>query len=178
MKRNKIWGWPAVAGLLSFSQFSLAGIPGPVVSWEPVASTAVPTLGTWALLMLSMLIAVIALRTWREAPTVLRSILLVAAAGLSGGSLLWSDDVKSGVVSEVFTGAGCEGSITVENGSTGLVNNCGQTVVLTVGSCPEGEVKTSALDDNWAETGDLLEDGSQVALPYCRPETLLIEISE
>lgn len=177
MKRNKMWGWLAVAGLLSFSHFSLAGVSGPVVSWEPAASTPVPTLGTWALLMLSILLAVIALRTWREAPTVLRSMLLVAAAGLSGGSLLWSDEAKSGFT-EIFTGAGCEGSITVEDGATGLVNNCGQTVVLTVGSCPEGEVKDSALATSWAETGDLLEDGSQVALPFCRPETLLIEISE
>ena len=93
MTVNKSWGGVTAIVLLSGSQLSLAGATdpiGPVVSWAPVASTPVPTLGTWALLMLSILLAVIALRTWREAPTVLGSMLLVAAAGLSGGSLLWS----------------------------------------------------------------------------------------
>lgn len=117
--------------------------------------------------MLSLLLAIIALRTWREAPSMLGSVLVVAVSGFTVGSLLWTEKVESGVISQIFTGSDCEGSITVENDFTGLINNCGETVVLTVGSCPEGQLFTSGLADNWAETGDLLEDGAQIALPVC-----------
>lgn len=169
MTVNKSWGGVTAIVLLSGSQLSLAGATdpiGPVVSWAPVASTPVPTLGTWALLMLSILLAVIALRTWREAPTVLRSMLLVAAAGLSGGSLLWSEDATSGRV-DLLTGASCEGSVDVPEVGTWLENNCGETVVLTVGSCASGET----LDDlEGAKTGDLLKNGENTALPHCLPD--------
>jgi len=172
MTRHNVWTGAAAAVLWGVSQQASAGalqISGPDVSWEPVASTPVPTLSTWALIMMSILLAIIAVRTWREAPNVLRSVLVVAAAGLSSSSLLWSDDAKSGFATDILTGSGCEGSITVTDGFHRLENNCGQTVVLTVGSCDEGEVLGHDASPSWAETGDLLEDGLMIALPYCGP---------
>lgn len=164
-KITRLWALPGLLPLL-VSQHSLAGAEtGPLVSWAPLPDK-VPTLSTWALIMLAVLIAVLALRTWREAPNVLRSLLLLAVVGVSGSSLLWTGDAKSGVVE--FTTTNCTGSLNVQGTGTGLVNNCGATVVLTVGSCAAGRSLTCWNSPNpCAATGDKLVNGGQKALPHC-----------
>ena len=152
--------------LLAVGDNAVAGLaPGPVVSWGPLNISAVPTLGTWALVMLAMLLAIFALRAWRESPNILRSVVVLAMAGATAATAVWTGEVKSSAY--VVQTNECRGSITVGS-STELENNCGETVVLSVGSCStDRELICYNTAVECARSGDLLPNGSRVLLPNC-----------
>lgn len=151
--------------LMASADYAAAGAAGPVVTWEPLTISSVPSLSTWAVVMLSVLVAILALRGWRESPNVLRSLLVLAMAGSAAGGVLWVDRVNSSAL--VVPTNTCEGSHTV-NSSTELENNCGETVVLTVQSCPtDYELICYNTAVECAQSGDTLPNGSTIWLPNC-----------
>ena len=167
-KKVSLFAKSAPVLLLAVTDYAAAGATGPTVTWAPVGSTPVPTLGTWALMMLIALFALVAFRAWREAPNALRSVLLLAMAGSAGGVALWTSDVESSAM--IVPTASCEGSYTVETDSqpVELENNCGAPVVLSIGSCSDGDILTCWVNNTaCAQSGDQLANGQRLTLPYC-----------
>jgi len=153
--------------ILLASQQAVAGGIGlsTVVSWAPLSVSAVPTLGTWTLGMLAALLIILALRTLRGSPHVVRSVLTVAFVGVAGGGLFWMDKVTSQPSGGFFQIDDCQGSSTFIN-NTELINRCGETVVLSVDSCPSGaEYVCEAA--SCLGSGDTLENDAQGIVATC-----------
>ena len=148
------------------------------VTWAPLSVSNVPTLSTWSLIMLSVLIGIVAAKRWKDAPNALRSFLAVVAVGSAAGGMVWTQTAESGVAPAIPTST-CTGSIDISTRSPlppgayshprRLENTCGAPVILTFGECddPFYTVAECRFRTGCAESGDTVAASEIVNLPSC-----------
>lgn len=157
------------ASALGFSSLSFAGSPDIVVTWSPVAS--VPTLGTYGVYLLIGLVAVVALRLFKQKPSLLRGFTLLTGGALVSAGALHIEDVVSepNLPEPIFSGQACESgqsSYPDQVANIAFVNQsqCPMQLSFVLTSAPNSQLcnlSTPALSD-----GDVVPPGESGELPY------------
>ena len=127
---------------LTFVSSAFAGTPAPLgfstlqINWSGSGTTAVPTMSTYALLLLAVLLALIVFKLARGQSSLIRAVAPLAAFGVAAAfAVMTENPVAGGVAPPTIGGASCSGSETYTvNASTPppcFVNTCGSPVTVS-----------------------------------------------
>ena len=191
-----------VAGLLlglGFVSSASAGAPGFStirVNWSGLgAATVVPTMSTYATLLLAVLLALLVFRVFRKRSLLVRAIAPLAAVGVAASFVVVTEQPIAGVLGQNAIGvSSCAGSetytatVSTSTGPPCFVNTCGSPVTVSYTFIDGQEASVSGpipitaeactfayecVDDSVlvleAATQDAIvpSDGESYALAYC-----------
>jgi hypothetical protein len=133
---SRLWVvFGAVVALLGAPQLLAQPGGSSTITMTWGSGAAVPTLGTWGLLALAVLLAVVAFRLLRKEPALLRGLALIAASGALVVASLGGRELVAGAISTPIEASACQGSETyTANGAVPppcFVNNCGAPVTVS-----------------------------------------------
>ena len=131
-----------VAGLLlglGFVSSVSAGAPGFStirVNWSGPGATGIPTMSTYATLLLAVLLALVVFRVFRKRSLLVRAIAPLAAVGVAASFAVMTEQLIAGIsMVPAIEGSSCTGSETYT--ATGdmpppcFVNTCGSPVTVS-----------------------------------------------
>ncbi len=104
------------------------------INWAPAKPEVVPTMGTYAMLALALLLSVVVYRALRERAAWIKAIAPVVTFGLAGSLVLVAGKIDAGASSAPVDAGSCSGSSTYTAGEFPppcFINSCGQPVVVT-----------------------------------------------
>lgn len=126
-------------GLGSVSSAFAGGAPGFStirLNWSGPGATGIPTMSTYAALLLAVLLALLVFRVFRKRSLLVRAIAPLAAVGVAVSFAVVTEQLIAGILgSPAIEGSSCVGSETyTSTGSTAppcFVNTCGSPVTVS-----------------------------------------------
>jgi hypothetical protein len=150
--------------LVSLPSLAFAGSQPPIgINWSPVSS--VPTLGAFGAYLLIALVAITALKVFRQKPGLLRGFVLLSASALIASGTLYIDQVVSGPT--VITASTCErGSDTYgfQDSSAQFANDSECPMLLNLDITDQPSFCAWQTPD--LVNGGVVQPGQSGALPY------------
>ncbi len=177
----------------AFAGTPLVGFSTIQINWSAAGgATAIPTMSTYGMLLLALLLAVVVFRISRKRGLLVRSIAPLAAFGIAAAFAVMSERPVAGIMAPPnIDGTSCNGSATyTANGPTPppcFINTCGSPVTvsytfidgatqdgtpITAGSCTY-DYYCDAVEEG-GDPGDIAADGAVIpsdgmprATAYC-----------
>ena len=186
-----------VAGLLlglGFVSSAFAGAPGFStirLNWSGPGATGIPTMSTYATLLLAVLLALVVFRVFRKRSLLVRAIAPLAAFGVAASFAVMTEQPIAGVMGPAaIDGSSCSGSETYTADAAiappCFVNTCGSPVTVSYTFIAGQDVSSSnpltaetctfayfcaagdESDESTATQGAIIpSDGRSYATAYC-----------